>query len=81
VQEGHARELVNRIQNLRKESELDVADRIALSITGDADLLAAVEAHREMIAAETLAEKLTTADGGGDLDINGHPCGLVLAKL
>jgi isoleucyl-tRNA synthetase len=81
VQEGHARELVNRIQNLRKESELDVADRIALSITGDADLLAAVEAHREMIAAETLAEKLTTAAGGGDLDINGHPCGLVLAKL
>ena len=80
IQEGHARELVNRIQNLRKESELDVADRIALTITGDADLLAAVEAHRELIAAETLAEKLTTIPGGGELEINGHPCGLALTK-
>jgi isoleucyl-tRNA synthetase len=55
VQEGHARELINRIQNQRKEKDLDVADRIALTIQADADLLAAIEAHRETIAAETLA--------------------------
>ena len=81
VQEGHARELINRIQNLRKEKDLDVADRIALKISADAELLAAVEAHRDVIAAETLAEKLEAAQGAGDVDINGHLCALDLAKV
>jgi isoleucyl-tRNA synthetase len=80
VQEGHARELINRIQNLRKDRDLDVADRIALKISGDAELLAAVAAHRETIAAETLAEKLETVPGAGDVDVNGHGCALEIAK-
>ena len=80
VQEGHARELINRIQNLRKDRDLDVADRIALKISGDAELLAAVAAHRETIAAETLAEKLETLPGAGDVDVNGHGCALDLVK-
>ena len=81
VQEGHARELINRIQNQRKTQDLDVADRIALTISADAELLAAVEAHRETIAAETLAEKLTALPGTGDVDINGHLCAIALEKL
>jgi len=80
VQEGLARELVNRIQNLRKTTELDVADRITLRIAADADLLAAVEAHRETIANETLAVELTTETGTGEVDINGHLCGIELKK-
>ena len=80
VQEGHARELINRIQNLRKDRDLDVADRIALKISGDAELLAAVAAHRETIAAETLAEKLEAVPGAGDVDVNGHGCALEIAK-
>jgi len=80
VQEGHARELINRIQNLRKDRDLDVADRIALKISGDAELLAAVAAHRETIAAETLAEKLDAAPGAGDVDVNGHPCAIQIER-
>ena len=80
VQEGHARELINRIQNLRKDRDLDVADRIALKISGDAELLAAVAAHRETIAAETLAEQLEAVPGAGDVDVNGHGCAIELAK-
>ena len=81
VQEGHARELINRIQNLRKDKDLDVADRIALKISADAELLAAVEAHRETIAAETLAEKLEVVPGAGDVDVNSHGCALEIAKV
>ena len=81
VQEGHARELINRIQNLRKDRDLDVADRIALKISADAELLAAVEAHRDVIAAETLAEKLDAVPGAGDVDVNGHGCAIELAKI
>ena len=80
IQEGHARELINRIQNQRKTQDLDVADRITLKITADAELLAAVTTHHATIAAETLAINLTTARGTGDVDINGHPCAIELAK-
>ena len=81
VQEGHARELINRIQNLRKERDLDVADRIALNISADAELLAAIEAHRDVIAAETLAGKLETAPGAGDVDVNGHLCSIQIERI
>jgi isoleucyl-tRNA synthetase len=53
--EGMSRELVNRIQRLRKESGLEVSDRIRLGVFGGADLQRAVEQHGAYIAAETLA--------------------------
>ena len=81
VQEGHARELINRIQNLRKDKDFDVADRISLTIQADDELRAAVEAHREVIAAETLAEKLDAVPGTGDVDVNGHLCAIQIERL
>jgi isoleucyl-tRNA synthetase len=62
VQEGLARELVSRIQTLRKESGYDVTDRIHLQIArnGDALFEQAVEVHAPYIVAETLA--LTPAE-------------------
>ena len=53
--EGIARELVSRIQRLRKEAGLEVADRIRLRISSDAAVEAAAAAHGEYIAGETLA--------------------------
>ena len=55
-QEGWCREIVNRVQNLRKKSDLAVSDRIVLHITGSQKILDAVERHGERIIAETLAE-------------------------
>ena len=55
--EGIARELVNRIQNIRKE-QFDVTDRIAIQLqSGEWD--SAVERHREYICTETLCTSLT----------------------
>ena len=56
IAEGIAREAVNRIQNLRKDSGLEVSDRIELWLSGAPDALAAVAAHRGYVAAETLIE-------------------------
>jgi isoleucyl-tRNA synthetase len=57
--EGSARELVNRIQRLRRESGLEVSDRIELGLfSGDADVQLAVAEHGAYIAAETLAVDL-----------------------
>jgi isoleucyl-tRNA synthetase len=55
--EGTARELVNRVQNLRKEAGFEVADRITMSVTGgNEDIAAAIETYGEYLCAETLCQ-------------------------
>ncbi len=61
VREGLAREFVRRVQDLRKQADLDVADRIALYVTASDGLKAAVEAYRDYITAETLTVDLKFA--------------------
>ena len=58
--EGMARELVNRIQNIRKEG-FDVTDRIVVELEGGA-WSAAVERYRDYVCSETLAKQLTVID-------------------
>ncbi len=57
-QEGIAREFVNRIQNLRKDSGLEVTDRIKLRIERRSEIERAIENNLEYICAETLAGSL-----------------------
>ncbi len=57
-EEGIARELVNRIQNLRKDSGFEVTDRIDVKIQKDDQIVKAVEANIEYIKTETLTETL-----------------------
>jgi isoleucyl-tRNA synthetase len=56
--EGIARELVNRIQNHRKESGLEVTDRIEIFLKKEVELEAAVSENKEYILSETLANHL-----------------------
>jgi len=61
AKEGIAREFVNRIQNLRKESGLEVTDKIVIRIAkGETD--AAVEAYKDYIAAQTLGKEVILCD-------------------
>jgi len=61
-EEGIAREFINKIQNLRKESNFEVTDRISLKIEKHAEYNMAVEKHKEYICVQTLAESLTLVD-------------------
>jgi len=54
--EGIARELVNRIQNLRKDQDLDVTDRIRLKMNTHPTLVKAMQQFGEHVASETLAQ-------------------------
>ncbi len=58
VAEGWAREVVHRIQAARKAADLDYADRIRVRYRADDDLAAAITAHHDWIAHETLALEL-----------------------
>lgn len=60
--EGLAREIVSRVQRLRKEAGLAVSDRIHLAVAVPAEVLAALDAHRAWIAGETLATELVLGD-------------------
>ncbi len=60
--EGMARELVNRIQNIRKEKDFNVTDRIRVALQGHAAVRPAVEQFGDYIKSEVLAESLELAD-------------------
>jgi isoleucyl-tRNA synthetase len=69
--EGAARDAIRHIQQARKDAGLDVSDRISLTLRCDAGSLAALQAHGEFIASETLATDLEViADSvSGELSI------------
>ena len=61
-QEGVARELINRIQNIRKESGFDVTDKIEVLIENHALINRAVETHGKYIGSQTLANTVVLVD-------------------
>lgn len=61
IQEGLAREVVNRIQKSRKDHGLNVTDRIRLELEAHEDLTEAVMGHAEYVKGETLADEIVTA--------------------
>jgi isoleucyl-tRNA synthetase len=67
-QEGLARELVNRVQRLRKEAGLAYTDRITLSVDGPPELMQAVDANAEFIRGETLTRELVLGVSHGAPD-------------
>jgi len=67
-QEGIARELVNRIQNLRKERDFEVTDKIRVKVEKNHDLEKAIELNFTYICSETLAESLDIVNEIHDQD-------------
>ncbi len=59
IEEGLAREFVNRIQNMRKDAGFDVTDKIVINYSGDKNLIKAIKNFNQYIKTETLAEVLS----------------------
>ncbi len=87
--EALAREVVSRVQRLRKESGLAVSDRIRLVIAGTAEVQEALRAHAQWIAAETLARECVLADAlpatpawpaTAEVDLDGVTARIALTK-
>jgi isoleucyl-tRNA synthetase len=75
IEEGMARELINKIQYTRKELDFDIMDRISLFYHSDAEIDKVMENHGEYIKQETLADSIQKLDSPTEdmekWDING----------
>ncbi|MGR3912119.1 MAG: isoleucine--tRNA ligase [Candidatus Rhabdochlamydia sp.] len=81
ILEGAARELINRINTLRREKDFAVTDRIEVRIQSDAFIQKAFEAHQDYVCHETLSLKVEfIACQGETVDINGYPVLIDLTK-
>jgi len=75
ILEGLARELVNKIQNMRKTADLNVTQRIHIRFESNEQVMLAVERHRAYIENETLGVTCEHGDvgpHGAEVDLNGH---------
>lgn len=88
-QDGMARELVNRIQRLRKDSGLEITDRISLGVSGPEEVRVAAEIFRDFITKETLAREYQVGELAGgrafdavrEMDLDGHQVQIALSRL
>ncbi len=84
IREGLAREIVHAVQNARRAAELEVEDRIALTLGGDDELLAAARAHEAYVAGETLALDVIydgeTAGGALPVTVDGRPLTIAVRR-
>jgi isoleucyl-tRNA synthetase len=84
IDEGIYRELLNRIQTLRKELELEYTQRIRLSIKGSERLERVIEERREHLMRETLCVELAEEPLEGadrrEVEIEGEPAKILLAR-
>ena len=81
-QEGLVRDIVRSIQNLRKEADLEVTDRIDLYLQGEQDVREAVTAFEQYLKTETLAMSVTweERDGSSEVDCGDETCSVFLKK-
>ena len=73
LKEGNARELINRVQNIRKEANFELTDKILLQIVDNTNMKDAVNEFSEYICREILATQIdwvSSLEEGVDIDIN-----------
>ena len=72
IKEGIAREFVSKIQNLRKQKDFDIVDRINIYYTSDKEVETSIDKFKEFIKNETLALEIIKKDSTNKIDLNGH---------
>jgi isoleucyl-tRNA synthetase len=84
VNEGLAREFVNRVQNMRKDAGLSVTDRIRIHFESSPRVAEAVRIMSEYVKSETLATQVVpgrdTAEHWVKWEIDGEPCEIGISK-
>ena len=80
--EGFAREIISKVQQMRKAADYEVADRIKLYINGDEQISSAIKAYDAFIKKETLTTHLYFGENDGEnVSINGHETKIKTEKI
>ena len=81
INEGIAREIVSKIQNLRKTSGFDIADRIDVKFNGPKDILSAIKQYKQYIMNEVLAVNFEESElANEELKINDYLMNISISK-
>jgi isoleucyl-tRNA synthetase len=81
--EGNAREFINRIQKIRKDSGFDVTDRIDVKVAAENGIAASLSKYNSYICAEILADELeitSTIADGLQIEVNENPLKVIVLK-
>ena len=84
IEEGFVRELISKIQTMRKEAGFEVMDHILITSEGNEKIAGILEAHGEVIKSEVLAEDITLGKAAGytkEWNINGENVTLGVEKI
>ena len=82
LQEGLARELINRIQNMRKDNGLEITDRIDIWVAEHEKMKAAIEHYGEYIKGQVLADNITiAANDGEEVDFDDFKLNIKIQKV
>jgi len=81
AREGLARELVSKVQQLRKQNDYEMMDNINIYVAADEDVSGAIEAHKEYIMKETLALSIEAKEGLDTFNLNGHETGIGVERV
>ena len=79
--EGLARELISKVQQMRKAEDFEMMDNIKIFVEADADVKAAVDTFCDYIKKETLAVAIEEASGLETYDLNGHKTGIKVERV
>ncbi len=81
MDEGYAREIVSKIQQMRKKNDYEMMDNIRIYLSGDEEIQRAVEKYEEYIKTETLALDICKGRGVPEQDINGHKTDIDIERV
>ena len=82
MEEGFAREIISKIQQMRKQKDLEMMDHISIALMMDDQIANAVKKYKDYIMEEILATEINME--AADLDevkINGHKTGIAIEKV
>ena len=81
IEEGYLRELISKVQTMRKESGFEVTDHIALTVGGSEKIAAVAKKHEAQLLRATLADRLSLAENNGrEWNLNGEAVRITVEK-
>ncbi|MGP1569989.1 MAG: isoleucine--tRNA ligase [Eubacteriales bacterium] len=81
VEEGFAREVISKVQQLRKQSGFEMMDNIKIYLSSSQKVLLAVNKHKEYILSETLGVEIVEDTRGEEFDVNGEKANIGVERV